>query len=119
MSNVVGLITDSGVFVNPTSTVPFKQDKLGHKWIVVMTYALSRAEADGLTQGTYQMQFDTESLADVSPVACLVCELVYEIAEKHECPGEPKGYEDSGRPIHHQRWVREAFREADEKRKKT
>lgn len=110
-------IEDTGIFFNsPAVSKPLKEDSYGHTWIVVATYTLSRSEVLSQLRGE-QVQLDAESLADISVIACYKCELAWAIAAHKDCPGEPKGYSSDGRPIHHQRWVREGFRAMDQANK--
>lgn len=107
---MVGAITSTGQYFNPTRSKPFKEDQLGHQWLIFCSYTVSRAEAGALMDGDTQFIFDAESLADVTPIACYKCELTAKIAFDHPCPGEPKGYNADGSPIHYERWVREAMK---------
>jgi|KBSMisStaDraftv2_1062788.scaffolds.fasta_scaffold624980_3 hypothetical protein len=110
-------ITDTGIFYeSPKHSRELKVDSYGHTWVTVITFTLSRTEVLEQMQGE-KVHLDSESIADVSVVVCFRCELAFQYAAHHDCPGEPKGYNSDGRPVHHQRWVREMFKTIDEEKK--
>lgn len=103
-------ITDTGLYFNPQRTKELKKDVYNHYWIMVATYTLSRTEVLEATRGE-NVNLDPESLANLSAITCARCELPWGMSSHRECPGEPVGYDPkTGRPEHHQRWVREAFK---------
>lgn len=108
---------DTGIwFRTPEKSKEFKRDVYGHEWIEICVYTLSRAEVLEAIRGE-TVNLDAESLAELTPIACRVCELTFDFAAHQNCPGEPKGYQNDGRPIHHQRWVRDGFKKMDEEKK--
>ena len=107
-------VTGSDVsYETPTVSKELKTDSYGHKWVVSATFTLSRDEVLTNLAGEEKVHLDMESLADMSLIVCWQCELPFFLSSHHDCPGEPKGYDKMGRPIHHQRWVREAFAALD------
>lgn len=110
MSEGGSLVSDSGASFQPLRSHPMKVDRNGHRWIVIITYTLSRSEAETMIENA-PIHLDAENFHDVTKIVCYSCELPFDFSSEHPCPGEPKGYHPSGLPIHHQRWIRDGYKE--------
>lgn len=84
----------------------------GHKWIMNPVFTVSRREIFQAVMGV-NTPLDAENIVIMPPPGCMVCELTYEFAKDHECPGEPKGYETDGTPIHYEGWIIEGKKKGE------
>lgn len=116
MTDEMGLFNTGVEYGMPVTGQPYKEDAYGHHWTLIINYTLSRTEVLESMRGE-KVHLDAESIAGTTPIVCMKCELAFTFAAHHDCPGEPRGYDAKGRPLHHPRWVREAFKEMDEENK--